>query len=306
MRTNATPNEVFDAIIIGGSFSGLSAALALGRARMRVLVIDANEPCNAQVPHAHNLLTRDGEPPHEIRAKARADVAKYPTVHWHDGRATQASGTDGAFVVRTDDGRAHHGRKLLLALGVRDQLPAIPGLTECWGISAAACPFCHGYEVADAPIAMLGNGPEVGAHVPLFRQWSRDLRLLTNGAATITPEQRAQLGELGISIDETAVSHLEHVDGVLHALHFSDGRRLPLSALFLRPTSVAPMMFAEALGCTVLSTGLLQVDPMQRTTVPGVFASGDCTSPMRSLSAAIAGGTMAGAAIVHAFVATGY
>lgn len=298
-----TTNEgPFDAIIIGGGFSGLSAALALVRARMRVLVIDAGEPCNARVPHAHNLLTHDGVPPHLIRAKARADVAKYPTVHWHDGHAEQASGGDGAFVVRTDDGRAHHGRKLLLALGVRDRLPEIPGLAECWGISAAACPFCHAYEVADAPIVMLGNGPEVGAHVPLFRQWSRDLRLLTNGPATITPEQRTRLDELAITVDETTVSHVEHEHGDIHALHFIDGRRLALSALFLRPTSVAPLAFAEALGCTVLPTGLLQVDPMQRTTVPGVFASGDCATPMRSLSAAIAGGTMAGAAIVHALV----
>lgn len=297
-----TNEEPFDAIIIGGSFSGLSAALALVRARMRVLVIDANEPCNARVPHAHNLLTHDGEPPHQIRAKARADVAKYPTVQWHDGRAAQASGTDGAFVVRTDDGRTHRGRKLLLALGVRDQLPEIPGLAECWGISAAACPFCHGYEVADAPIAMLGNGPEVGAHVPLFRQWSRDLRLLTNGPATITPEQRAQLEGLSISVDETTVSHVEHEHGEIRVLHFTDGRRLPLNALFLRPTSVPPLAFAEALGCVLTPTGLLQVDPMQRTTVPGVFASGDCTTPMRALSAAIASGTMAGAAIVHALV----
>ncbi|MFT3884013.1 MAG: NAD(P)/FAD-dependent oxidoreductase [Flavobacteriales bacterium] len=291
-----------DAIIIGGSFSGLSAALALARARMQVLVIDTNEPCNARVPHAHNLLTQDGEPPQAIRAKARADVVRYATVRWHESRAIQASGSNGAFVVRTADGMAHHGRKLLLALGVRDAMLDIPGFAACWGISAAACPFCHGYEVADAALGILGNSPEVVDYARLIRQWSRRITVLTNGPAMFTEEQRALLAPLSIALEEAPVARVEHADGRITSVVLHDDRRIALTALFARPTTSVPVAFAEGLGCAVTAAGLLQVDPMQRTTVPGVFASGDCAMPMRSLSMAIASGTVAGAAIVHELV----
>lgn len=301
-RMKATHDNVHDTIIIGGSFSGLSAALALARARMQVLVIDTNEPCNARVPHAHNLLTHDGEPPHMIRAKARADVARYSTVQWSERRAVHASGSDGAFIVRTDDGTEHRGRKLLLALGVRDEMPDIPGFAECWGISAAACPFCHGYEVADAPLSVLGNGPEVVDHARLIRQWSRDVTLLTNGPATFDGEQRTLLASRSIAVHETPIARVEHANGSIASVVLADGRGIACTALFARLRTNVPMAFAEGLGCAITPVGLLQVDPMQRTTVPGVFASGDCASPMRSLSMAVASGGMAGAVIVHELV----
>lgn len=295
-------DERFDAILIGGSFSGLSAALALARARLRVLVIDTNEPCNARVPHAHNLLTHDGEPPQLIHAKARADVARYATVQWSDRRVVHATGTDGDFVVRTDDGTEHRGRKLLLALGVRDALPAIPGFAACWGISAAACPFCHGYEVADRPIAVLGNGPDVVEYARLIRQWSRSIVLLTNGPADLPAEQRALLDALSITVEETPVERVDQEEGRVTGIVLNDERSISAAALFARLSTSTPIAFAADLGCALTDHGLLQVDPMQRTTVPGVFASGDCASPMRSLSMAIATGSMAGAAIVHELV----
>lgn len=295
-------NEMYDAIIIGGSFSGLSAALALGRARMRVLVIDTNEPCNARVPHAHNLLTHDGEPPHLIRTKARADVERYPTVHWNDRRVVRATGTDGTFVVHTADGAEYRGSKLLLALGVRDSLPDIPGFADCWGISAAACPFCHGYEVRDRPIAVFGNGPEGVEYVRLLRQWSRDLVLLTNGPATFGQESVDILRAWTVPVEEAPIAQVRHSDGQVHHVLFADGRGIPAVAVFAKLPTRVPLSFAAELGCALTAQGLLQVDPMQRTTVPGVFASGDCTSPMRSLSMAIATGGMAAGAIVHELV----
>lgn len=298
-------SEVYDAIIIGGSFSGLSAALGLGRARMRVLVIDTNEPCNARVPHAHNLLTHDGEPPHLIRAKARADVEHYDTVHWSDRRVVHATGTDGAFVVRTEDGAEHRGSKMLLALGVRDTLPAIPGFADCWGVSAAACPFCHGYEVRDRPIAVFGNGPEGLEYVRLLRRWSRDLTLVTNGPATFDQVATDLLRTWAVPVEEAPIVAVHHHDGQVRHVELANGQSVSAEAIFAKlPTSV-PLTFAAELGCALTEQGLLQADPMQRTMVPGVFASGDCASPMRSLSMAIATGGMAAGAIVHALLGKG-
>lgn len=294
-----TSTNIFDTIIIGGSYSGLSAAMTLGRARRNVLVIDANEPCNARVPHSHNLLTHDGVPPHLLRTKARADVAKYPTVQFLDGRAEQLGGTDGAFTVRTSDGTEHRGRKLLLALGVRDELPPIKGLAECWGISAAACPFCHGYEVRDQRLVVIGNAPENVHYAKLIRNWSDRLTLCTNGPSSFDNEQLEALRKQGIALVENTIAEVLHEQGQVKALLFADGSRRNADTLFLRSDTTIPNALTETLGVERTDLGLLKVDAMQRTNVAGVFASGDCTTPMRALSAAFASGTMAGAAITH-------
>lgn len=294
----------FDVIIIGGSFSGLSAALALGRARRRVLVIDANEPCNARVPHSHNLLTHDGVPPHVLRSMARADVAKYPTVQFYDGRAEELGGTNGSFAVRTADGLTHLGRKLLLALGVRDELPPINGLAECWGISAAACPFCHGYEVRDKRLVVISNSPETVHYAMLIHTWSDHVTVCTNGPSVQDVEQLSALRRKGITVVETPISEVLHDQGHVKGLAFADGSRQEVDTLFLRSTTTVPEAITVMLGVERTELGLLKVDHMQHTNVAGVFASGDCTTPMRSLSAAIASGTMAGASITHDLVNT--
>lgn len=296
--------DAYDVIIIGGSYSGLSAALALGRARRSVLVIDDNEPCNARVPHSHNLLTHDGVPPHVLRSMARADVAKYPTVQFYDGRAEALSGTNGSFAVRTADGSTHRSRKLLLAVGVRDELPPIKGLAECWGISAAACPFCHGYEVRDQRLVVIGNTPETFHYAKLIHNWSDRLAVCTNGPSEQDVEQLSPLQQEGINVIETPISEVLHDQGQVKALVFADGRRQEVDTLFLRSTTTIPEAFTAMLGLERTELGLLKVDHMQQTNVAGVFASGDCTTPMRSLSTAIASGTMAGASITHDLVHT--
>lgn len=301
-QSNETPP--FDVIIIGGSYSGLSAALALGRARRRVLVIDANEPCNARVPHSHNLLTHDGVPPHVLRSMARTDVAKYTTVQFYDGRAEELGGTNGSFAVRTDDGVTHRGRKLLLALGVRDELPPINGLAECWGISAAACPFCHGYEVRDKRLVVIGNTPETVHYAMLIHNWSDRLTVCTNGPSEQDVEQLSALRRKGITVVKTPISEVLHDQGQVKGLAFADGSRQEVDTLFLRSTTTVPEAITVMLGVERTELGLLKVDHMQHTNVAGVFASGDCTTPMRSLSAAIASGTMAGASITHDLVNT--
>jgi thioredoxin reductase len=300
------PDTVHDVIIIGGSYSGLSAALTLGRARRSVLLIDAIEPCNARVPHSHNLLTHDGEPPAALRTKARNDVARYDTVHLLNGRALEVSGSDGAFVVRTADGVEHHSRKLLLALGVRDELPPITGLSECWGISAAACPFCHGYEVSDGSLAIVGSTPDTVQYAMLLRNWSRNLNVFTNGPAEFTEEQRGMLHKQGIEVLGTSIVEVIHDQGRVRSVLLADGSRIAVDALFLRSRTIIPSSIPQSLGIVLNEQGLLHVDLLQRTNVAGVFACGDCTTPMRALSVAMASGTMAGSAMTHELVVTNH
>lgn len=297
-----TLDSMHDVIIIGGSSSGMSAALTLGRARRSVLLIDANEPCNARVPHSHNLLTHDGEPPAALRAKARNDLARYDTVRILAGRAMEVSGNDGAFVVRTADGGKHRSRKLLLAMGVQDELPPITGLAVCWGISAAACPFCHGYEVSERSLAIIGNSPDTIPYAILLRNWSRSLKVCTNGPATFTEEQRGVLRTQGIEVVDTSIAEVMHEHGQVKSVLFVDGGRIAVDALFLRSRTTIPSAIPPTLGIVLTEQGLLQVDFMQRTNVAGVFASGDCTTPMRALSVAMASGTMAGSAMAHELV----
>ena len=139
--------EHFDVIIIGGSYSGLAAGMALGRALKQVLIIDSHTPCNRQTPYSHNLITNDGKTPAEIASVAKQQVAAYPTVHFFNGLAVQGSGTNNAFKIKVASGETFSGDKLIFATGIKDIMPNIDGFSECWGISVLHCPYCHGYEV---------------------------------------------------------------------------------------------------------------------------------------------------------------
>jgi thioredoxin reductase len=293
--------ERFDALIIGGSFAGLSAAMSLGRARRKVLVLDAGRPCNHMVKAAHNLIMHDGAPPQQMLAAAREQLAAYPTVTLLNATAARIEGEDGSFSVQSNLG-VHAASKVLLATGVRDRPLPIAGFAECWGISVLHCPFCHGYEVVDLPLAVLGDGAMGLEFVRMIRNWSRDLTLLTNGPSTLEPEQQRELSERGIRIEQRAIAQLDHQGGQVTSAVFQDGERLALSTLFARPPFALPEELLSNLACARTESGHIQVDPMQRTTVAGVFAAGDVASPMRSLAFAMSAGNMAGGAITHALV----
>jgi thioredoxin reductase len=292
----------FDALIIGGSYAGLAAATTLGRARRRVLVLDAGRPCNRQTPHSHNFLTRDGETPARLAAIAREQLRHYPTVQLLAATAVQAEAAAEGFRVTTAEGGHYAGRRLLLATGVVDELPPVPGLAECWGISVLHCPYCHGYEVRDQPLAVLANGDAAFEFARLIRQWSPDLRLLTNGPSTLTPEQAARLRARGIRIIETPLQAVEHRAGQLQQLRLADGSALPLTALFARVPNRQSSALPAQLGCALNEQGLLLVDELQRSTVPGVYAAGDNCSPLRQVAAAVAAGSRSGAFINHELV----
>jgi thioredoxin reductase len=287
----------YDVIIIGGSYAGLSAALVLGRSLRRVLVIDAGKPCNRQTPHSHGFLTRDGETPTQLAAIAREQVGQYPTVSFESGIAITARQVDGGFRVCTDNGESYEGRKLILATGLLDVLPDIPGFADCWGRSVLHCPYCHGYEVHSQPLGVLANGETGYEMATLIQQWSRQLTLFTNGSSTLTDEQRQVLTQLAIPIIETPVTAIEHNDGFMTALVLADGSKVTPKAVFARVPLLQTSNIGEQLGCQFTEHKLIQVNDFGMTSVPGVYAAGDTTTMMRQVANAVAGGAKTGAVL---------
>jgi thioredoxin reductase len=288
-------SEAVDVIIIGGSYAGLSAALALGRALRQVVVLDSGQPCNRQTPHSHNFLTQDGSTPAAIAAVAREQVLAYPTVQLRQDAAVAATGKDNSFTVTTASGIVLHARKLLFASGIRDMMPALPGFTECWGISAIHCPYCHGYEYREQPTGILANGDVAAEMGLLIRNWTDKLTIFTNGPATLHSEQRQRLADRGIAVEEAPVQQLRHQNGYLAHLDLADGCTVPLAALYARLPFEQHCTLPQALGCAHSEAGYVAVDNFQKTSLPGIYAAGDATSPMRAVAAAVAAGMMAGA-----------
>lgn len=295
----------YDAVIVGGGPAGLSAALMLGRSRRSVLLLDGNEPRNGASHAAHNFFTQDGTPPRELRRIGREQLAPYTTVRIEDREAVEMTGEDGAFQVRFADGETVDTRKVILATGIRDALPPIEGLRRLWGQSAFTCPFCDGWEVRDQAWAVLAPSPDL-AHVALLATWTDDLVVLTNGQEEIDAETRAGLDGLGIPVWTGPIARLQGEDGRFRHVVFASGERLERSVLLIRPELEPRTALAAQLGCALVTDGpipgLIQVDPMQQTTVPGVFAVGDVTTPMHQIAIAVSTGQMAAAMINHQLV----
>lgn len=293
---NITMNESqqFDVIIVGGSYSGLAAGMALGRALRRVLIVDSGLPANRQTPYSHNFITQDGVPPQEIAAKARAQVERYPSVEFLSGQVTDARIKDDGFQVGVDNNILFTAKKLILATGIRDVMPPIPGLAECWGISVLHCPYCHGYEVRDEVTGVLGNGDKAFELARLISNWTKELTLFTNGPSTLTPEQSAALHQHGIGIEQTPVQELVHDRGRLHQVRFSNGSARAIHTLYAMPAFEQHSSAPQEIGCAFTEEGYIQVDAQQRTSVPGIYACGDSTTRLRTVANAVATGTTAG------------
>lgn len=290
-----TDNKAYDVIIAGGSYAGLSAAMALGRSLRRVLVLDTGKPCNRQTPHSHNFITHDGEKPAVIAQKAKEQVLRYPSVSWRNTSAEKARKEGPLFVVTTGDGLEVTARKLIVATGVEDRLPEIPGFAQAWGISVIHCPYCHGYEVRNETTGILANGENAAHYAQLIRNWTSDLTILTNGPSTISPDVVEKIKQHGIPIVEKKIATLVHQDGYLSQVEFDDGSSFPLTALYSRPEMRQQCSVPESLGCEVTEHGLLKTDGFQKTAVPGLFVCGDASSMMRSVANAVATGNVAGA-----------
>jgi thioredoxin reductase len=286
----------FDVIIVGGSYAGLSAGMALGRSLRKVLIIDAGKPCNAQTPHSHNFLTRDGETPATLRAIAKDQVLAYDTVEFMEEEVVQVSGGERGFEVVTGS-ESFMTRKLIFSAGVKDIMPDIRGFAACWGISVLHCPYCHGYEIRNTETGVMANGDMGFEFVRFIHHWTSTVTLLTNGPSLLSAVQTNALRAMGIKIVETEIAAIHHSDGYLDSVTLQDDRVLNFKAIY------APLPFTqgsdipEQLGCEINEAGFIVVDQFQKTNVPGIYAAGDCTTRMRSVASAVAEGNKAGAMI---------
>lgn len=288
----------WDVIIVGGSFAGLSAAMQLARARKKVLVLDTRQPRNRYAASSHGFPGQDGQAPVQIGARLLAELCTYSTATVRQVGATAAERSGAGFVISLDDGSQVTGRRLVLAYGVRDSLPDLPGLRDRWGATVLHCPYCHGYELDRQPVGVLAQGEMAVHQAMMLPDWG-PTTLFTQGRLTLAPEQRSALQARGVSIEDTPIAALLGNAPALDGVRLGDGRTLPLAGLFLAPRTNPSSDLAEQLGCAHQDgpTGpYVSVQATGATSVPGVFAAGDLASPMPNATLAAASGVLAGGA----------
>ncbi|MEZ5017109.1 MAG: NAD(P)/FAD-dependent oxidoreductase [Flavipsychrobacter sp.] len=290
-------NTMYDVIIVGGSYAGLSAAMSLGRSLKKVLVIDSGLPCNRQTPYSHNMITHDGTPPAAIAAAAKKQVQAYDTVKFYEGLAIAGKQIKDGFEIKTEAGDVFTATKLIFATGVKDIFPDIDGFSACWGISILHCPYCHGYEVRMEETGILANGDAAFNIARMISNWTDKLTVFTNGKQELLQEQVEELEAHNIKVVEKEVAALQHKEGYLTSIQFADGSTQNIKAIYARPVNVQHCTIPEQLGCELGEDGLLLVDPMQQTTIEGVYACGDNANWARSVAIAIAAGVTAGTAL---------
>lgn len=306
-----TNRIIYDAVIVGGGPAGLSAALTLGRARKRVLLLDAGPRRNAAAVHVHNFVTRDGITPAEFRRIGRQQLEPYGNVEVRDVGVREITGERGAFRVRLDvDGGAGDGgvvvmtSRILLCTGMIDEPPALDGMRELWGTSIFQCPYCHGWEVQDQRFAYLATHVEMLQQFAVFlRGWTNDIVVLTNGAFEIPPVVGASVIAGGVRIEERRIARLvasgESRDR-LAAIEFIDGDSLERDVMFVHPAQ-RQVEVVRALGVALDDKGYVKVDEMTReTSIPGVYAAGDLTTQAQSAILSAAAGMRAAAMLNHA------
>jgi thioredoxin reductase len=295
-----------DVIIVGGSYAGLAAGLQLGRARRSVLIVDAGQRRNRFVSRAHGVLGFDGESPAVIAAKGKQQVLAYPSVGWLDGAATKARAVSGGFVVSAL-GDHYFANRLILATGVVDDVPSIPGFRERWGKTVFHCPYCDGYELNRGKLGVLGAGPVAQHFAAIVAEWSSSegTTLFLNDGAAPSEGELAHLTSRGIHLERSGL--LEANDGPSGIeLVVREGRRYDLAALFILPHTQLLGGFAQQLGCELENgpTGpIYRTDPSTKeTTVRGVYAAGDAGQALHSVTFAIADGARAGASAHQSLV----
>ncbi|MDV2452515.1 NAD(P)/FAD-dependent oxidoreductase [Xanthomonas hortorum] len=286
----------YDVIIIGGSYAGLSAGLPLARARCSVLVIDSGKRRNRAAATSHGFLGRDGASPAQIATEGRTQLRAYPSVHWAEGEVTHLQGSADAFEVTLADGGTHTARRLIVASGVVDRLPELPGLAERWGKQVFVCPYCHGYELDRGRIGVLASSAFALHQATMLPEWGAT-QLFLNDALVLDETQHAHLKARGVELVAGAVARVQGEDGALEVV-LADGQTFALDGLFTT-TQAELHPLVQHLGCTTNDGPLgsyILVDAMQATSIPGVFACGDVASPAAFVAFAAASGAMAGVA----------
>lgn len=293
---NAAPDGaaggVCDVVVVGAGAAGLNAALLLGRARRKVVVVDAGEPRNAPASHMRGFLSRDGLPPATLLELGRAEIARYG-VRLIPGRAEQI---DHGYYLRLVGGPVLEARRVLVATGLRDELPDIPGVRERWGKDLLQCPYCHGYEVRDQPLAVLGTHPGAVHQALLLRQWSDDVVFFPH-TLDLPAEDRDRLEARGLHIVEGEIEHLVVNGDQMRGIALTDGRVVSRTAAFLFPRMVPRDELLAQLGCDTDDNGWVVTDRTGRTSVPGVWAAGNVIDPRAQVVTAAGMGSAAAFAI---------
>lgn len=289
-------SDRFDAVVIGGGPAGLSAALALGRATRRVLLASCGAPRNAPAHAAHNVFTRDGTSPAELLRIGREQLAPY-NVTIRDECATDARAEGSEFVVTLETGDVR-ARGIVLASGIRDVLPDIPGFRELWGSGVFHCPYCHGWEIANRPLAIYARGEAASHFAALISGWTRDLMLFTDGTIDLPDDEVQRIRRRGVVIREDAVERLTASHG-LDAVVMRNGDRIQRAGLYLRPDQELRSDIAQRLGCALTEQSRVDADAMGLTSVPMVFVAGDMGPGQQSVISAAASGALAGAGLNH-------
>jgi thioredoxin reductase len=286
-------NARYDVVVVGGGAAGLSAALVLGRARRRVAVVDGGDPRNAPAAHMHGFLSRDGMPPAALLEEGREEVAAYGV----EIIAGNVVSIEAGFSIALADGEALTARRLLIASGATDELPPIPGLRERWGRDFLHCPYCHGWEVRDQPLGLIGTSAASVEHAQLISQWTDDLIFFTH-SYDLADQERAQLEARGIRIVDSEVRELVVENDRLRGVILGNGRTLERTALFVRP-EMRPRLgnLLENLGCETDEVGFIRVDNTGSTTVPGIWAAGNVANPRAQVITAAGEGSAAAISI---------
>lgn len=286
-------DQSYEVVIIGGGAAGLSAALVLGRARRRVAVIDAGSPRNKPAAHMQGFLSRDGMPPADLLAVGRAEVTGYGVELIDD----EVSAIEPGFEIRLASGATLSARRILVATGVGDELPDIPGVRDRWGRDLLHCPYCHGWEVRDQPLGVLGTHPASVLHAQLVRQWSDDVVFFAH-THDVTDDELAAFDARGIRVERGEVTRLIVEDDELTGVELAGGRVIPRRAVFVRPGNVPhPDGLLPSLGCELDAAGFAVVDSTGRTSVDGVWAAGNVVDPRAQVITSAGQGSAAAIAI---------
>jgi thioredoxin reductase len=288
----------YDVVVVGGGAAGLSAALVLSRARRRVAVVDAGEPRNAPASHMHGFLGWDGAPPAMLLKQGREEVTGYGgrLIEGTVCDITRNAGDDSSFAVAVADGSRLRARHVLVTTGLRDDIPDVPGARERWGRDVLHCPYCHGYEVRDQPVAVLGGTPDAVAHALLVRQWSADIVFLPH-TGDLSPEDRERLSARGIGVLEGRVARIVVAADRLTGIELETRQVLPRAAVFVRPVFVPNGDLLAEVGCVCHDNGWVVADEVGRTSVPGVWVAGNAANARAQVVTAAGEGSAAAIAI---------
>jgi thioredoxin reductase len=286
----------YDVVVIGGGAAGLSAALVLSRARRKVLVVDSGTPRNAPAAHIHGFLSRDGLPPGDLLAVGRDEVKGYGGDVIAGVVAELLPNGRSGFWVLLSDGQRFAARRLLVATGLRDELPDIPGLRDRWARDVLHCPYCHGYEVRDQQLGVLGGSPEAVRYAQIIRQWTHDLVFFVP-SETLTAAERSQLVVRAIGVVEGTVKRVLVEDDHLCGIEMNDGRTIPRRALFVPPRFVPNNDVIVGLGCDIDEKGWVVTDNTGQTTVPGVWVAGNLANPRAQVITAAGEGSAVAIAV---------